>query len=48
MRPRQRQERVQFVEVIAEPGPRQDRADDDVAEGMANKAVWREKRYKWV
>lgn len=39
MRPRQRQERVEFVEVIPEARPREDRPDDDVAQGVADEAV---------
>ena len=39
--PRQRQEGVEFVEVIPEPGPREDRPDDDVAERMADEAAER-------
>lgn len=42
VRPGQRQESVQFVEVIPEPGPSKDRSDDDVAERMANEAGKRE------
>lgn len=41
MGPGQRQEGVEFVEVIPEPGPREDRPDDDVAEGMADEAAER-------
>lgn len=30
---------MEFVEVIPEPGPREDRPDDDVAKGVADEAV---------
>lgn len=39
VRPRQRQEGVQLAEVTPEPGPRQDGADDDVAERVADEAA---------
>lgn len=48
VRPGQRQERVQLAEVIPEAGPRQDRADDNVAQRMANEAGWRQKQCGWA
>lgn len=36
---------MEFVEVIPEPGPCEDRSDDDVAKRMANEAVERWKGY---